>query len=104
VLTGGGLPPAIRRVAERSIVPVALVDVPLTRFDATAEATAYCVFAKALSAVQKHAHASSIRVRATAVRHTLQLELAGGHGTRTTATIPKPAARSWLRTPWSSRC
>jgi signal transduction histidine kinase len=75
VLTDGGLAAAITGVAARSSVPVTLVDLPSTRFDDAAETTAYYLFAEALTNAQKHAHASSIRVRATTTPRTLRLEI-----------------------------
>jgi signal transduction histidine kinase len=57
-------------------VPITFVDeLPSTRFDETVEATAYYVFAEALTNVQKHAHASSIHVRASTTAHALHLEI-----------------------------
>ena len=52
------------------------MELPSTRFDDTVEATAYYLFAEALSNAQKHSHASSIRVRATTTTRTLDLEIA----------------------------
>jgi signal transduction histidine kinase len=64
VLTDSGLADAMALVAARSPVPVELLDVPLSRLDAVAETTAYYVFAEAVTNAQKHARASTIRVRA----------------------------------------
>jgi signal transduction histidine kinase len=76
VLTDLGLRRALRAVARRSSLPITFVDeLPSTRFDATVEATAYYLFAETLTNTQKHAHASSIRVRATATSHALHLEI-----------------------------
>jgi signal transduction histidine kinase len=74
-LTSGGLERAIRSVARRSSVPITLVDLPSARFDDTTEATAYYVFSEALTNAQKHARASSIRVRAITTPETLRLEI-----------------------------
>jgi signal transduction histidine kinase len=86
-LTDLGLASAIKGLARRSTVPITLVELPATRFDDAAEATAYYVFAEALTNAQKHAHPSSIRVRATPARRTLDLEIvddgAGGATGRT---------------------
>ena len=76
VLTDDGLASAIRGVAARSTVPITLLELPSTRFDDSVEATAYYVFAEALTNAQKHAHASSIHVRATTTTRTLHLEIA----------------------------
>jgi signal transduction histidine kinase len=75
-LTDGGLAWAIRGVAARSAVPITLLEMPSTRFDDTAEATAYYVFVEALNNAQKYARASSLRARATTTTGTLDLEIA----------------------------
>jgi len=74
-LTSGGLERAIRSVARRSSVPITLVDIPSARFDDTTEATVYYVFSEALTNAQKHARASSIRVRAITTTGALHLEI-----------------------------
>jgi signal transduction histidine kinase len=74
VLTDFGLGPAIRAVAARSSVSVAVEATPM-RFDETTEATAYFVVTEALANAQRHARASSIRVRATTRAGLLQLEV-----------------------------
>jgi signal transduction histidine kinase len=74
-LTDGGLAFAIRGIAARSTLPVTLLELPSTRLDDTAEATAYYLFAEAVTNAQKHAHASSIRVRAITSSRTLDLEI-----------------------------
>jgi signal transduction histidine kinase len=77
VLTDLGLAAALRVVGRRSSIPVTFVDqLPSRRFDETVEATAYYVFAEALTNAQKHAHASSIQLRATATAHALGIEIA----------------------------
>jgi signal transduction histidine kinase len=77
VLTDLGLARALKGIARRSSVPIAFVDeLPSTRFDEMVEATAYYVFAEALTNAQKHAHASAIQVRASATSHALHLEFA----------------------------
>jgi signal transduction histidine kinase len=75
-LTNDGLASAIRGVAVRSALPITLLELPSTRFDDTAEATAYYVFAEVLANAQKYAHAASIRARATSTTRTLDLEIA----------------------------
>jgi signal transduction histidine kinase len=75
VLTRFGLARAIETVAERSTVPIEVLELPLTRVDPAAEATAYYVFVEALTNAQKHAHASSIWVRAAVARRTLHIEI-----------------------------
>jgi signal transduction histidine kinase len=75
VLTDLGLGPAIRAVAARSTVPIAVGELPTTRFDETSEATAYYLVAETLTNAQKHARASSIRVGVTSTFDTLQVEV-----------------------------
>jgi signal transduction histidine kinase len=77
VLSDLGLARALRAMARRSSVPVTFVGKPPTaRFDDIVEATAYYVFAEALTNTQKHARASSVRVRLTATNDAVQLEIA----------------------------
>jgi len=63
VLTELGLASAIRDVAFRSTVPVAIAELPAAQLDPTAEATAYYVFAEAVTNAQRHARATSVTVR-----------------------------------------
>ena len=75
VLTDAGLASAIRQLAARSTVPITLGELPSTRLDDIAEATAYYLVAEALTNAQKHAHATSLRVHATTTARTLRLEI-----------------------------
>ena len=76
-LTDLGLASALTSLAARSSVAVTFVDeLPSGRLDEAVEATAYYLSAEALTNAQKHAHASSIRVRASATHRTLHLEIA----------------------------
>jgi signal transduction histidine kinase len=75
VLTDSGLADAMALVAERSPVRVELLDVPPSRVDAAAETTAYYVFTEAVTNAQKHAHASTVRVRAYVRDGFLNLEV-----------------------------
>jgi signal transduction histidine kinase len=70
-----GLAAAIKSVAARSSVPFALRDVPSTRLDDTAEATAYYLLAEAATNAQRYADASLIEVRATWTPHVLRIEV-----------------------------
>jgi signal transduction histidine kinase len=70
-----GLAAAINSVAARSSVPVAVLDVPSTRLDDTAEATAYYVLAEAATNAQRYAQASLISVRATWAPPLLSIEV-----------------------------
>lgn len=66
MLSKGGLGPALRTLARRSTVPVALeVDVG-HRLPESVEVAAYYVVAEALTNAAKHAFASEVTVRATA--------------------------------------
>ena len=76
ILTDLGLRAAIRQVAARTTVAVRFAGMPRTRFDATAEATAYYIFAEALTNAQKHACASSVEVRARGRSGDLLIEVA----------------------------
>jgi signal transduction histidine kinase len=75
VLTRRGLVKAIEAIAERSVVPVELPELPSARVDPAAEATAYYVVAEAVTNAQKHAQASTIRIRAAVVRRRLHVEV-----------------------------
>jgi signal transduction histidine kinase len=63
VLTEHGLAAALRSLAERSPVPVTLVDVPSRRFPGPAEAAAYFVVSEALANAAKYAQATRVQVR-----------------------------------------
>jgi signal transduction histidine kinase len=76
VLTQFGLASAVRDLVSRSTVPVSIDDLPAGRLDPTAEATAYFVFAEALTNVQRHAHATIVRVRFAVVRRSLHVVVA----------------------------
>jgi signal transduction histidine kinase len=75
VLTDSGLAAAMALVAARSPVPVELLDAPPSRLDATAETTAYYVFAEAVTNAQKHARATTITVRAVVRDGLLHIEV-----------------------------
>jgi signal transduction histidine kinase len=75
VLSDLGLGRAMRSAASRSTIPIELVELPAERAGDAAEATAYHVFAEAVANAQKHAGASTIRVRAGVRSHTLHIEV-----------------------------
>lgn len=75
VLTNQGLAAALVRMAERSGVEVELLDLAPVRLDQTVEATAYYLVSEAVANAQKHAWASSIRIRVAASPNLLQLEV-----------------------------
>jgi signal transduction histidine kinase len=62
VLTEQGLDAALRTLAERSPIPVTIVEIPDERLPPPAEAAAYFLVGEALANVAKHAHASRVRV------------------------------------------
>ena len=68
LLAQHGLGPALEGVAARATVPVTLVELPLGRYDESAESIAYYVVGEAVANAQKHAQAASVRVR-VAMRH-----------------------------------
>ena len=70
-----GLAQALAELASRSAVPVQLELTP-TRLDATAELTAYFLVAEAITNARKHAHATSISVRATLSHGLLHIVIA----------------------------
>jgi signal transduction histidine kinase len=76
MLTDQGLARAMEAVAARSAIPIELVELPSTRVDEPAEATAYFVFCEAVANARKHAEATSIRVRVTTRRRHLLIEIA----------------------------
>jgi signal transduction histidine kinase len=62
VLTEQGLSAALRTLAERSPVPVTMVELPEERLSGPAEAAAYFLVSEALANVAKYARASRVRV------------------------------------------
>ena len=76
VLVDLGLAEAIKSLAMRSSIPVALTEVPSTRMDGTAETVGYYVVAEAIANAQKYSEASSIRVRISGGQDTLLIEVA----------------------------
>jgi signal transduction histidine kinase len=66
ILSEGGLGPALRTLARRSVVPVELQMAMEGRLPERVEVTAYYVVAEALTNVAKHAGASLVRVEVAA--------------------------------------
>ena len=62
ILTDQGLEAALRSLAERSPVPVAIVGVPETRLGDAVEAATYFLVSESLANVAKYARASSVRI------------------------------------------
>ena len=76
ILSKGGLGPAIKTLARRSLVPVRLdIDVD-RRLPESTEAAAYYVIAEALTNAAKHAEASEVTVRAGFDGDDLKLDVA----------------------------
>jgi signal transduction histidine kinase len=71
-----GLAGAIRSIAMRASIPVALSALPSVRLDDTAEATAYYVIAEAVTNAQRYAHAESIEVACSVSHHVLEVVVA----------------------------
>ncbi|WP_229887302.1 sensor histidine kinase [Streptomyces olivaceoviridis] len=75
ILSEGGLPPALRALARRTLLPVELdVDVP-RRLPEPVEVAAYYVVSEALANTTKHAFASSVRISAHARDDALRLSV-----------------------------
>jgi signal transduction histidine kinase len=74
-LTTFGFSAAVRDLTARSPVPAELLELPGGRFDRVAEATAYYLVAEAVTNSQRHAHATSIRIRARLERDVLYVEV-----------------------------
>ena len=58
-----GLEPALAGLAERSVLPVEIVEIPSERLPPSVEAAAYYLVAEALANAGKHSEASQVRVR-----------------------------------------
>ena len=65
LLSDRGLAPALAGLAERSLLPVEIDEMPAERLPAAVEAAAYYVVAEALANAAKHSRASLVRVRVT---------------------------------------
>jgi signal transduction histidine kinase len=75
LLANHGLAPALEGVAACAAVPVVLVELPVGRFDVNVESTAYYVVAEAVANAQKHAAATSVRVRVVLRDASLRVEI-----------------------------
>ena len=76
VLTDAGLAGAIREVADRSALPIVVGELHEGQLGETVEATAYFVFAEAVTNAQKHARATAIRVTAAVTDADLRIVVA----------------------------
>ena len=63
LLSDRGLEPALAGLAERSVLPVEIVETPSGRLPPAVEAAAYYLVAEALANAGKHSEASQVRVR-----------------------------------------
>ena len=75
VLTERGLAPAITALADRTPVPVDILELPEDRFPPAAEATAYFTVAEALTNVAKYADATHATVRLARENGQLAIEV-----------------------------
>ncbi|MGZ8794044.1 MAG: histidine kinase [Gaiellaceae bacterium] len=66
VLSERGLASALEALAERAVLPVEIVELPVERLPAPVEAAAYYVVSEALANAAKHSRASSVTVRIAA--------------------------------------
>jgi signal transduction histidine kinase len=73
ILSEGGLSPALKSLARHSALPVELELSPMHRFPEPVEVAVYYIVSEALANTVKHAEASFIHVRVTAVDHALHL-------------------------------
>ena len=75
ILSEGGLGPALRTLARRSVVPVELEVATEGRLPERVEVTAYYVVAEALTNVAKHARASLVQVEVAASDGRVRLDV-----------------------------
>ena len=73
VLTDLGLAHALKSIAARSRVRIELEELPARRTDVTAEATAYYVVSEAVMNAERHAQATTIRIRVAIIRKLLHV-------------------------------
>jgi signal transduction histidine kinase len=76
LLSDRGLEPALAGLAERSLVPVEIAEMPAERLPAAVEAAAYYVVAEALANAAKHSGASRVTVRVAAAGTCTRVEVA----------------------------
>jgi signal transduction histidine kinase len=75
ILTEAGLGPAIAALAERSVVPTVVSEMPDRRLSSAVDATAYFVVSEALANVAKYASATQASVGAACRGSTLHVEV-----------------------------
>jgi signal transduction histidine kinase len=76
VLSRAGLSAALRSLAERSSVPVEILEAPSERFAPTVEAGVYFVVSESLANVTKHADATRATVSVMRSNDTIRVEIA----------------------------
>ena len=75
LLSDRGLEPALAGLAERSVLPVEIVETPSERLPPAVEAAAYYLVAEALANAGKHSEASQVRVRVSTDGTTTSVEV-----------------------------
>jgi signal transduction histidine kinase len=75
ILAEGGLGPALKTLARRSVIPVKLDVRAEARLPERVEVAAYFVVSETLTNAAKHAHASVVHVDVEAVDHVLRLSI-----------------------------
>jgi len=75
ILAEGGLGPALKTLARRSVIPVVLDVQAEARLPERVEVAAYFVVSETLTNAAKHAHASVVHVDVEAVDHVLRLSI-----------------------------
>jgi PAS domain S-box-containing protein len=75
LLSDRGLEPALRGLAERSVVPVEISETPAERLPQPVEAAAYYVVAEALANAAKHSDASRVLVRVSSEETCTRVEV-----------------------------
>ena len=70
-----GLASAVEDIAAKSVTPIELVELPRVRLDETTEATAFYLIREAVTNAERHANASTIRVRAHLSAASLAVEV-----------------------------
>jgi signal transduction histidine kinase len=76
ILTDHGLGAAIQAVADRSVVPVVIAELPEGRLPGSAEAAVYFLVCEGLANVTKYAHASRVTIAVARCDGLLTVELA----------------------------
>ena len=76
LLSDRGLEPALRGLAERSLLPVEITETPSERLPPAVEAAAYYLVAEAFANAAKHSEASQVTVRVSAADGCTTVEIA----------------------------